>query len=319
ERVNIRHPGYGSSHDLLFSLHTPDHASAGVHYGLVLDACAIIADNRRDGWLSVDREGNNRVGGDLDHVLSNGDYWYNVPGYDAKWPIVTCFQDWQFPSSLPPLWQRVPKPRRPANTTAPSTFSAAILARDLFCRVSAHYTGTEVAHICPREESEWFFANGMSRWNNDTSLGEQSLLDDHANLILMRSDIHKAFDDGKFILYPKDATGFSLHIMEPSLDLGILYHNARTHPIVNCRPEFLYARFAWSLFRFLSGFLAMPADRAVITVKSGSEQTRVLEMRKSLDIRERVASSRSRSPRKRKTRALDAEERDEEGEYKRRR
>jgi hypothetical protein len=141
------------------------------------------------------------------------------------------------PSSLPPTWQRVPKPRRPANTTAPSTFSAAILARDLFCRISAHYTGTEVAHICPREESDWFFANGMSRWNNDTSLGEQSVIDDHANLILMRSDIHKAFDDGKFILYPKDVTGFSLHIMEPSLDLGILYHNARTHPIVNCRPE----------------------------------------------------------------------------------
>jgi hypothetical protein len=158
----------------------------------------------------------------------------------------------------------------------------------------------------------------MSRWNNDTSLGEQSLLDDHANLILMRSDIHKAFDDGKFILYPKDATGFSLHIMEPSLDLGVLYHNDRTHPIVNCRPEFLYARFAWALFRFLSGFLAMPADRAVITVKSSSEQIRVLEMRKSLEIRAQVASSISRSPKKRKTRAV-VEEYNDKGGCKRRR
>lgn len=174
-----------------------------------------------------------------------------------------------------------------------------------------------MAHISPREESEWFFANGMSRWNNDTSLEEQSLFDDHANLILMRSDLHKAFDDGKFILYPKDATGFSLHIMEPSLDLGILYHNAKTHPIANCRPEFIYARFAWALFRFLSGFLAMPVDRAVISVK-GSEQTRVVEMRKSLDIRERVASSRSRSPRKRKARDVDPEARDDDGSRKRR-
>lgn len=80
ERVNVRHPGYGPTRNLLFSLYPPDHASAGVHYGLALDACAIIADNRRDGWLSIDREGNNRVEGDLDHVLSNGDYWYNVPG-----------------------------------------------------------------------------------------------------------------------------------------------------------------------------------------------------------------------------------------------
>ena len=175
-----------------------------------------------------------------------------------------------------------------------------------------------MAHICPREESEWFFANGMSRWNNDTSLGEQSLLDDHANLILMRSDIHKAFDDGKFILYPKDATGFSLHVMEPSPDLGILYHNARTHPIVNCRPEFLYARFAWALFRFLSGFLVMPVDRVVIVVKRGSEQTRGVEMRKSVEIRERVTSSRSRSPRKRKALPVDVEALDDEGWYKRR-
>ena len=88
----------------------------------------------------------------------------------------------------------------------------------------------------------------MSRWNNNTSLGEQSLLNDDANLILIRSDIYKAFDDRKFILYPKDATSFFLHIIEPSLDLGILYHNARTYPMVNCRLEFLYARFAWSLF-----------------------------------------------------------------------
>jgi len=159
----------------------------------------------------------------------------------------------------------------------------------------------------------------MSRWNSDTSLVGQSLLDDHANLLLMRSDIHKAFDEGIFVLYPKDATGFSLHIMEPSPDLAILYHNARTYPIVYCRPEFLYARFARSLFRFISGFLAMPVDRAVITIKSDSEQTRVLEMRKSIDIRDRVASSRSRSPRKRKQRTLDAEEFDEERDCKHRR
>ena len=80
ERINIRHPGYSPSNDLIFSLHTLDHATAGVHHGFVLDACAIIADNRRDGWLSIDRGGNDRVEGDLDHVLSNGDYWYNVPG-----------------------------------------------------------------------------------------------------------------------------------------------------------------------------------------------------------------------------------------------
>jgi hypothetical protein len=78
-RVNVRHPGYGANHDLLFSLHTPDDIAGGVHYGLVLDACGIIADNRRDGWLSHDREGRDRVEGDVDDILSRGDYWYNLP------------------------------------------------------------------------------------------------------------------------------------------------------------------------------------------------------------------------------------------------
>ncbi len=239
--------------------------------------------------------------------------------YGTKWPIVTCFQDWQFPPTLPSHWERVPKPTRPATTTAPSTFSSAVLARDICCRISGHYTGAEVAHICPRNEADWFFANGLSRWNNDTSLGEQSLLDDHANLMLLRSDLHKAFDDGKFVLYPKDNTGFFVHMMEPSPDLGILYHNARTHSIVNCRAEFIYARFAWSLFRFLSGFLAMPVDRAVITVQNGPEQSRVVELRKWTEIRERMTSSRGRSPRKRKQPAADDGGAEEEGEHKRRR
>jgi hypothetical protein len=61
----------------------------------------------------------------------------------------------------------------------------------------------------------------------------------------------------------------------------------------------------------------MPADRAVIIIKGGSEQTRVLEMRKSLEIGELVAFSRSHSPRKRKARAVDVEERDDEGGCKR--
>lgn len=58
-KVTFHHPGYPPQHDLLFSLYAWDSASdqGGLHYGLAHNACAIIADNRLDGYLSATREG----------------------------------------------------------------------------------------------------------------------------------------------------------------------------------------------------------------------------------------------------------------------
>lgn len=79
QRVNIRHPGYAPDFDLLLRLYSLDHLSGGIHYGVVHDACAIIADNRHDGYLSTDRAGMERIYGQFDDILKTGDYWYHVP------------------------------------------------------------------------------------------------------------------------------------------------------------------------------------------------------------------------------------------------
>lgn len=74
----FHHPGYWPGNDVLFSLYAWDQAEGGLHYGLAHNACAIIADNRHDGWLTATREGPRIVQG-LDDILPAGDYWFHVP------------------------------------------------------------------------------------------------------------------------------------------------------------------------------------------------------------------------------------------------
>ncbi|KAK9477160.1 hypothetical protein V1514DRAFT_321365 [Lipomyces japonicus] len=237
--IFIYHPGYEPGEDLLFKLFAPDH--------------------RRDGWLSTDRDGENRVNGDFDDVLGLGNYWYHLPLQGAKWSFVKCFEDWKFPSSLPPSWSRL---RNSLTTRVEMTISSnlnAIHIRDHTCRVTAYTTRTEVAYIIPWQQLEWFNKNSMRTWCENPAQHLNSIIDDHGNLMLLRSDVYKAFDDKEFVFYPKDDAGVCIHMMMPSPDIGVLYHNAKSHPIALSRSEFLFVQFAWTLFSLILAFQQKPA------------------------------------------------------------
>jgi hypothetical protein len=108
-----------------------------------------------------------------------------------------------------------------------------------------------VAHLIPEHERQWFLSNSMTTWNTDLTLDSDNLLRDLSNAVLLRSDTHTAFDQRKFVFFPKDSAGFVLHLLEPTADIGQLYHNTRLN-ISQCSLEFLFARFAWSIFPSLS-------------------------------------------------------------------
>jgi hypothetical protein len=78
QRINIRHPAYEPGSDLLFTLYAWDHSKGGLHYGLVHNACAVVAANRRDGYLSKARDGG-RIHASRTDILGAGDYFYHVP------------------------------------------------------------------------------------------------------------------------------------------------------------------------------------------------------------------------------------------------
>jgi hypothetical protein len=89
-------------------------------------------------------------------------------------------------------------------------------------------------------------------------------VDGHDNRLLLRADMHAAFDMPKFVFFPKpgnaEARQFAVHFVQPSIELGPLYHNRGLHTLA-VRPELLFARFAWTIFPSLVVFLQGRATR----------------------------------------------------------
>ncbi|KAK9478041.1 hypothetical protein V1514DRAFT_352663 [Lipomyces japonicus] len=196
-----------------------------------------------------------------------------IDGEIPKWPVMTCFKDWEFSSFLPPSRIRVPNAQQPAFSFAPSEIISSIRARDVYCRITGHNTGTDVAHIISRAEKEWFENSGIRHWNWEKNLSKTSLLEDQANLMLLRADGQRAFDNKYLVLYPKDLSGFYVHMLHYTSDLSVLNHNSKTHPLFNCQPKFLYARFAWALFPLITGFLDTSVEKEVISIAENGQRS----------------------------------------------
>jgi hypothetical protein len=109
-------------------------------------------------------------------------------------------------------------------------------------------------------ELDWWKENDMSRYNT----GSTTTLDDTANALLLRADLHIAFDKLCVALVPKPATDGSMrlvaHPLEYSPELEQLYHNRELHPTA-VGVDMLYSRFAWSVFTLLDAFLECKIDR----------------------------------------------------------
>jgi len=169
--------------------------------------------------------------------------------------------------------------------------------------MSTAYTGTEVAHLCPDHERAWFIQNRMDAWNTDHSLDSSNIVNDMSNAVLLRSDLHTAFDERRFVFFPKSqGSGFVAHVLVATPDIGQLFHNVPLQPITQCNPRFIYARFAWAIFPFLAGFLSRAnTTRRLMYVKTIDRKIQwhvedVVGMEKW---QVKAAASRSRSPKKR--------------------
>ena len=296
-RIIIRHP---HNNDVLLTLFAWDHASGALHHGLVHDICAIIADNRQDGYLSTSREPN-KENAKTDHtdLLPAGlaDYYFHVPALD-DYPVVPSFDDWKFPGSIPEVWQPSESATAaPGLAKTPSNFDSRVRSRDKSCRLTSHTSATEVAHLCPGHAEDWFIRNEMWVWNQNQNLNNTNRTRDPANCVLLRSDLHKTFDDRIWVFYPKERDTFVAHFLQTAPDQAALYHNVATHSL-QCEPRFLYARFAWAILPSLGGYLSGSKPRRV-KIWNETDADWKEEVLHGEKLRERVSGSRSRSPRKR--------------------
>jgi len=147
-------------------------------------------------------------------------------------------------------------------TPSVSNVSAAVVARDRTCILTGEGDSLDRAHICPRSAQEWFPKNRMQRYNDRQDLSGDLITDDLANALGMSCSRHRAFDAGLFVFAPKRGTWVA-HFMEVTAHYGSQHHNRPVKLPQNVAPQFLLARFAWTLFPRIKNFLEAGAPRLV--------------------------------------------------------
>lgn len=79
-KIKIRHPGYNDPTNILLQFNAYDE-DCGIHYQTAYAVCAIITDNKWDGYFSADVEGLQRVKPSTpDALLADDTYYFHVPG-----------------------------------------------------------------------------------------------------------------------------------------------------------------------------------------------------------------------------------------------
>ena len=80
--IQIHHPGYPKGETLLLALSGYDDLEGSISFDVALTACAILACNRFDGWISRESTADapKLIGISL---LSPGDYWFHVLAPDG--------------------------------------------------------------------------------------------------------------------------------------------------------------------------------------------------------------------------------------------
>ena len=127
----------------------------------------------------------------------------------------------------------------------PSSVDQAVLARDISCRISQNIFGTESAHLIPRTEEHWLNTNEMLLYSSRPDAPASNSADNTRNVLLLRSDLHHLFDQGRLVFLPKGV----VHTLSgrPNGELAALYHNVSLQPLSELSVEFLFIRFAWTV------------------------------------------------------------------------
>ncbi|KAH0530679.1 hypothetical protein TsFJ059_005279 [Trichoderma semiorbis] len=250
--IRFLHPGYECPMPVLFTLPRVDCETFegtivyGIHHKTALTACQIVAGNVFDaGHLALDRTGLQRVTTSLDGLLTEDSYYFVVDGND-KYPVVPSFRSWIFPHRLVSnIW-----PFRLARGNSSS-----------HCCITGSSYAVNGAHLVPRDEMQWYGENCMSVYGGD--------INDPANILPVRKDLHKCFDDRWFAIVPKmtsDGTQFVTHILsKDAAELWPTYHNITIqHP---SNRNYLFARFAWAIFQQVKLFIIQGGKREIIRLQ----------------------------------------------------
>ncbi|TKA45111.1 hypothetical protein B0A49_12862 [Cryomyces minteri] len=264
-KIAFRHPGYRDEFEqnVLLTLYAFDNHSRGLHYATAHTACALVACNAWEGYLTHTRDGE-RLQLPADGLLTEKEYYFRLPG-NTRYPVYPTFLNWKFPKDkMPPHWPEEIQDDGEGETAlvAPPSVSGvtkAVIARDKGCIISKDQDYVEKAHLCPQSEAEWFRINGMGDYNLNDNLADEVITDDISNAIGLRPDIHKAFEDRRFIIVRK-RDQWVVHFTNLTQNLGHRYHNTPLKLRTGASSRCLLIRFAWAIFPSVKKFLTRGAS-----------------------------------------------------------
>ncbi|EXJ59512.1 uncharacterized protein A1O5_12137 [Cladophialophora psammophila CBS 110553] len=169
---------------------------------------------------------------------------------DLNYAVTPTFEHWCFPyGDLPPRWREIPDFQQKSRPD-----------RDSACRISQCEEGVEDAHLVPSAERQWF-NNNMAVYIHSAKADK---LKESDNSIRLRSDIHTIFDAKRFAIVPIEGR-LVVYCMNTNLGSQVegLYHGVEIHRIRNSGflSQFLFARFAYTVFERLRAFLEANTTR----------------------------------------------------------
>ena len=301
QRITIKHPGYGGNNTILVLPACDGTGASGkAHYATIYSACVIIANNRKDGWLSLSRSGQPPVSADSEGLISAGVYFFHVnSGSNLEpYPIVPNFCAWTFPhDDLPSLWHE----------SAQGAVAIEPLTATETCRLTKKRLACENAHIIPSSEKSWFADNEMDRYGELGGRTGQDVADSPANSIRLRRDVHLLWDSMFFSIVPKESQNgetaeirWCAHGMVQDEELHADYHNRPTESLAGRSVEYLYARFAWDIFPKVIGFLQSTQPRRLAVRRADGEvEVRTFSTQECKAFTRNQGRGRSASPTKR--------------------
>lgn len=134
-------------------------------------------------------------------------------------------------------------------------------SRDQCCRMTEAAEETDVSHVVPLAEEPWFVKNVMNRYGNNHVSSRPGINDD-ANTMLLRADLHRSFDKRRFTFLPKRHDTIVTHVFG-SESLRDIYHNVELNTTY-IAPQYFFARFAWTILPLLRPFLKCGHSRLLL-------------------------------------------------------
>ena len=278
--VTVKHPAYGDKENTLLILYCPDGQAGGLHFGTARIACGIITNNQLNGsfYSGLDKR---HIQLADDDILAPGTYYYHLsqsttplapspvaPAKPYRYPVVPSFQYWSFPAkgTLPPSWEGLRQSEALSQvdfTLGSENPTMTVTARDLTCRLSTYDLGCKKAHILPKHEVAWFTTNGLEMLPDNADIIGFDSISTTANLMLLRADLHKIFDDKKFVIVPKKGRLVS-HFLVPAEKYVYMHQNSEIRP-TGVAIDFFFARLAWAIFPMLGKrFLKFGGKKLVV-------------------------------------------------------